>query len=224
MTNCRFFLKNVATIVACFAATLVFSAAIMSCNKDDDNNGLSTSPVTSITASVDGGNALNNLIDEVKLITWNPYDYDDPIELASAKFTNGGFKIDLPETVSPDALDILPFNPSINISDKSVKVVSYTNTIAVDEDGERIGVFECYKEDGKTWVAMGLWYADGDVTITGKETTQWGITNFNISLKKGWNQVFFIEDETSWEETITTTTQSGLKWVFSSNDYDDETY
>ena len=220
MTNFRR-LKNVATIVACFAAALFFSAALVSCNKDDNNGdtGQSTLTGTSITANVEGGSALNNLIDEVKLVAYNKENYDQFVVLATAKFTNGGFKIDLPGTVPSSVLESFDedFLTDITVSNMNVKT-TWAYTKAYDKDGQEIGGFYYYKEDGNTGVIMGLVYAEGDVNITGSSTPHENVTStYSVSLKKGWNQVFEIEKELpddKWEYTRTTANQSGMKWIF----------
>ena len=205
-----------------FVAVLFVSAVITSCDKDDD--GPSTSTVSgAFDVKLEGGSAYNNVIDEVKLIGWAE-NTGSEIVLATAKYSNGGFKIDLPAT--PPSSILCPIaetftdggkvNESVKISNTSAKVAEDVQLYAYDADGDRIGGIYCYKEAGNTFVGMTLAYSDSDVTVTGKETTEWGSITYNMSLKKGWNQAFYIEKEVSeekWEDTLTTTPQSGMKWV-----------
>ena len=203
-------LRIVATIFACLAVMM-----LVSCNKDDD--GLSTSTITSITANVEGGSALNDLIDEVKLVTWN--NSGDDVVLATAKFSNGGFKIVLPETVPSNVLSSFNedyLDEDIKVSNMNVET-TYAELHAYNENGDRIGFFYYYKENATTDVEMDLVYANGDVNITGKITDEYGTETWSVYLKKGWNQVFYIDKELpndKWEDSVTTTSQSGMKWFF----------
>jgi len=49
-------------------------------------------------------------------------------------------------------------------------------------------------------IGASIWYADRNLSISGE--------NVKISLKKGWNYVYFPETE-----TMTTEPVSGLKWL-----------
>ena len=205
-----------------FVAVLFVSAVITSCSKDDD--GPSTSTISgALDVKVEGGSAFNNIIDEVKLIGYNPDTYSEVV-LATAKYSDGGFKIDLPETPSSGILQPVAnlfadggdVSESVKISNTSAKAAD-VYLYAYDADGDEIGSIYCYKETGNLYVALELIYADSDVTITGSETYEWGTTTFSASLKKGWNQAYYVEKEVSeekWEDSFTTTPQSGLKWVF----------
>ena len=205
------------------AAILFVSAAIVSCDKDDDDDdgGLSTSTVGTIDAKVENGNAFNDLIDEVKLVTLGN---SGVVVLATAKFSNGGFKIGLPETVPSNVLRSFDeqggVDEDLEVSNMNVKT-TFTSLFAYDEDGDWIGGFFYFKEDATTFVGMQLVYADGDVNITGETTDEDGTETWSVYLKKGWNQMFFIDKEwpnDKWESTSTTTSQSGLKWYFSDDD------
>ena len=200
------------------AAIVFVSAAIASCNKDKDDgdNGLSTSTVTTIDATVEGGDALNDLIDEVRLVG----SFGERAVLATAKFSNGGFKIDLPKTLPSNVLESIEgrLQDGVNVSNKNVKWTR-TDMRAYDKDDNLIGRLYYSKSDENTWVYVDFIYSDGDCNITGNVLDEKGIipVTYSVSLKKGWNQMFNITNglfNDEQEQISTTTIQSGLKWVF----------
>jgi hypothetical protein len=191
---------------------------VSSCKKDDD--GLGTSVVKTLDVKVDDGSKYNDLIDEVRLVGYNINTWN-AVELVTAKYTAGGFKMDLPESVPANILESFGKESSnVNVSNTNAKL-AYNNVSlrAFDKDGNRVGSIAYSKNDKNTntTVLGELVYADNDVTVTGKVTEEWGAAIYAMSLKKGWNLVFFIEKEVSkgvWEGTATTSGQSGMKWYF----------
>ena len=75
-------------VIACFCAGIVFTG----CNKDD---GPVYSSITSINAKVENGSKHN--FDNVKAVMY--YDYWEEYVVAEGRYTNGGFSINLPESV-----------------------------------------------------------------------------------------------------------------------------
>ena len=219
MTKFFLRLRIVATIVACLAVMM-----FASCNKDKDDDGLSTSTITSITADVEGGSALNDLIDEVRLeARIESYYY---VVLETAKFTNGGFEFDLPKDVDlsnlrfgifVDELDNTAPLEGIKVSNENVNVV-WVNMYAYDKDGKQLGYFDYSKHNTYSL----LYYSDGDVNITGKHTREdkgsgsMETIIYSCSFKKGWNMAFEVIQRVSggWDYTVTTKSQSDVKWVF----------
>ncbi|MCL2074677.1 MAG: hypothetical protein FWH18_12195 [Marinilabiliaceae bacterium] len=182
-----------------------------------------------IIAIVENGNNYNNYVDEVWGIMASDY-----YEAAKTKYSNGGFTIELPSSITGNYLwNILElfdyeYYDNFTISDRSVSCgVIYF--LGVDDYGYFLGEFyqlkETYSSNSESIVYGYYLYVNKDVTIKGSYSeTDYG-TNYeeiiNLSLKKGWNAVF-ISLEYSYNNmgndtetfSFTTTNPGGLKWYF----------
>ena len=197
---------------------LIVSVVVSSCEKDD---GLPVSPVSTLDVKVEDGNDYDNIINEVRLICYNSNN-GNPVTLAIVKYSEGGFKMNLPESIPSSVMenivDIFEADSKIDISKKNSKIAIEIELVAFNKNNEKIGYFfYCKEETDNTYVETLLFYSDSEVNLTGKETYENGTEVWNVSLKMGWNQVFLIEKDLSedkWEDTFTTKNQSGLKWYF----------
>jgi hypothetical protein len=180
--------------------------ALCSCNKDeDDENGNVQVPDNTFIA-VENGASYNGKIDVVKaeIYTENNGDY---ITLASAPYENGGFTIDLPESVNVQYLESMDNIPQ---------------GLTVSNPNAKIGMVDlnAYKSDtvtGQFYYGITHWegiiaYFDSDLSITGSYT----LTDkkvYNVHGKKGWNMVYIIEyiAENNIESFTEITTQSPPK-------------
>ena len=208
-------------IIACLAVTTIFSGCNDKENPKDDD--LATSTVKTITAQVEGGSNLNSKIDEVRAFA----DYlsgsswiDE--EIAKGSFANGGFTITLPDNLADKFLEVCNFPEGINVSDKTVKRTEEVWFLAY-KGGEPVGRF-WYESDNSEAMPV---FVDGNVEITGTVSEKdidgtWNRT-YSLSLKTGWNLIYFTYsyDESSKIGTTTTTTKDpgGLKWFF--EEYED---
>jgi hypothetical protein len=172
--------KNISTMALVSLFTVV---AICSCNKDEDENGgngLITN--NTITVAVENGNKYNDLIDVVK-VEMDDED-DNAHEIASAEYSNGGYTLKLPASVSDRNLigidEDIP--DGVKVSNASVKL-GWTSTYAY-QSGDVVGRFY----HGTSGCEGELVYASGDLTITGSTTITDEMTytmKYNVKLKKG---------------------------------------
>ncbi|MDR2383118.1 MAG: hypothetical protein LBD76_04440 [Prevotellaceae bacterium] len=197
--------------------------ALSSCQKDDDDDGINT-----INVVVENGNNYNALIDAVILNVWD-YSMEQNQTLVETEYKDGGFTINLPESVSSRYLEPLDEDMpnGITVSNKNVNG-GWASFIAFQSD-EAVGYFYCRSGD---WIGE-LMYVDGNSFITGIVTDSEldnGVTytatyNLNMNLKKGWNMVYekYSLSSFSYTSEITTTTPANAKWYFESYDYYYET-
>jgi hypothetical protein len=177
---------------------------------DDENDGESgaqTANSTEIVATnvIDFGAD----IDTVKAVTYRidlnaGGAIDGFEEIATATYSNNGFKITLPETLSAEYLRSyaemltsfgVELPDGIVVSDMNAKIGNM-NLLACDKNGEVMATF--LLSDGSLgWQAYYL-YADRNFTLKGEFADENGISaSIDYSLKKGWNTVYIkiIENE-----------------------------
>ena len=83
------------------------------------------------------------------------------------------------------------------------------------------------KRNGDDIAEVSFWYTDRDVRITGKDSyfdEYDEITytyNLDISLKKGWNTVYWTGKVNSSTTSVSNNPVSGLKWYFEEDFYPD---
>lgn len=212
------------SIVTCICLSSVFT----SCKKDDDGPG--TSAVSSLIAKVEGGSAYNSKVDVVKVLLNIDETYDSKTqeyiwvgdEVASGSYADGGFTIDLPETVSSKYLSTLYAPDGINISDTKAQV-GMSGFLIGYKSGVEVGEFVYAKVNGDDVEPTGMFfYADRDVTMTGSASEKDGSYtdnySFNVSFKKGWNIVYASYDESKDGKTttysLTTSDPGNMKWYF----------
>jgi hypothetical protein len=203
--------------------------AISSCKKDDDdenNGGIGNT----LTVTVENGSSLNGKIDNVKLeigyellssYGWGYY------EVASAPYSNGGFTLNLSETVDDtylEAFDTDDLDDGVKVSNPNVKT-GYAEIEAYKADYST----GCFYHGTNDWESE-LMYANGDVSVTGSYTdtetwedsvggtiTETLTEKCNIHLKKGWNIMYYKGTEkgnNTYEVETTTTAPSGAKWYY----------
>jgi len=215
-------------------AALVVAAVFTSCGRDNDGDECvegETGVVTQIIAKVENA-AEYNLIDMVALraqISLNQREV-----LAVADFKNGGFTLQLPETVDEKYLRPISdrWGEGITISNTSAKIFSnaYISGYKDDALNRSYNTLECIKEiETSNSVSLYLkeyWYVDSDVNVSGThtETFQQFITSnstVSLVLKKGWNVVYikYIQSDprsmgfvTEYKTELRNTAICGLKW------------
>ncbi len=211
-------------------AAMAVSAVFVGCDKGNDpsnddpsdpSGGLTGSSFDGvITATVSG-----LAIDEVKAIEYIKGVVE--FEMASGKYENGGFTLNLPSTIPAQYLVAFAGTvpTGIQISDANFKGFIGGNIYAY-KNGERVGQFVYGAEiDDDTKISVSFIYADRNVTITGSYTTEneWVteiVTYNNVTWKKGWNKVYFTSTQSqkngklTIKSDCTTIEPSGLYWWF----------
>ncbi|MDR1338646.1 MAG: hypothetical protein LBK58_01075 [Prevotellaceae bacterium] len=153
---------------------------------------------------------------EIDLVKAEVYSENDETTLASVSYTNGGFTLKLPESVSDKYLDNFVKDylgddyEGITVSNPNVKVCEVNLEAYESGSDNRIGSFYHKTED---WEGD-LYYVEADLSITGSSTDEYGDTSkfSNFHLKKGWNIIYFKHIGYIYEWT--TQVPEGAKWHF----------
>ena len=225
------------------AAVLCATLGFTSCDPD---KGKITDDFT-INATVANGSDANQ-VDEVRAMSYIygediPVDYDndgeidwyengegEDIIIATAPFTNGGFKMTLPKTIDERLLSSMSdVPPGITVSNQNLKAASIEEFVAFKND-LRVGEFWCvgFGFQGEVESRLNYTFADRDCKISGSSTeTYWEYTyidNYDIDLKKGWNIIYMtqIEEDNTYTFNLTTQKPSfNYVWYFEDGYYGD---
>jgi len=218
---------------------LILAAGFSSCAKTDrliEENEL--------YVKVENASEFSNVA-EVKLMMYDASN-NRWIELAQSDWKDGGFIIELPETISSNYLHALDINgfliniatpPTITVSNKNVKVrtplfcgfdkdgkeVAYFRPSAIDENGNAKDVFFTYVDSDVN--ISGYTKAEGHAIPACPDCPSWfkQTTTYSIKWKKGWNVWWTSSDYTVAGYTLIETRQwstapvSELKWYGSEN-------
>jgi hypothetical protein len=170
----------------------------------DDPNGKNPDSFdgSKIQVKVENGNDYNAQIDSVKLVLSSGYN------VASTKYANDGFTLNLPATVSEQYLQTSYFSHAIDMTVSDANAQADLSVIWAYKDGKVVGGFRQFCEIDGYRTTTEFIYVDRNVTLT-------GASNPNISLKKGWNKMYVKEEAESRKHIAYTTAEpSGLKWYF----------
>ena len=232
--------------IGLFAALGLTVAAFNSCkdNKPGPDNGIggSTNPDGSFT--VMATNVINGSaqITTVKALAYwssgnwedGDYEYGEDV-IAQAPYSTNGFTLKLPATVAAKYLYGIDEDEllGVTISDRAVKMRSFSGFSGFDKDENEIGYFYLGEEtDDSEHVAVWL-YADRDVTIKGEEKeidedyNEEYIRKFDLQLKKGWNVVYESGIESTDNSTgrdvyvfsVTNKKTAGVNYAWNFHDY-----
>jgi hypothetical protein len=209
--------------------------AFSSCSKDEDNGNGDSSKIedNKLTVAVEDGASYNSKIDLVKVEIGGDYSSDgvwSAHTVATAPYSNGGFTLNLPESVDARYLYDMDDEEGITVSNRSALIG--TVRFAAYKSDARAGYIYCGTASGE-WEAM-LVYANADVSITGVSTETDNDEGrsftyrqkYNAHLKRGWNMVYEKETVTGnvKDYEVTTTAPAGMKWYvgYYGNDNDDD--
>ena len=168
------------------AVLLTVGLMLAGCNKNDDDIEPIIEPHDGkIIASVNGGIEFGEYhsVVVVKAISYNYFDFNELYDrvIETVEFVNGGFTINLPETVSDEYLvKFSDKHPNSVVSDANAKVTEVA-FFACNNEGLFVDVlvYGNYKInrrfEGK------FWYSDRDFTFKHE------YRNSSCSLKRGWN-------------------------------------
>jgi len=212
-----------------FAAIIAASIVFSGCDKDkDDDSGGNTA--SQIIAKVENASKYSDVI-KVKLTAWDYTAGKDDV-LVTVDFKNGGFTLDLPETLAAKYLASFEATfyrdedevNQLNISNKNAKM-TLAEIEGFDADDESVTYFVYGKEDNNSSTVAYYIYSDSDVDISGTIKTtddeyDWEDNeNYSLNLKKGWNVIYLIEYDSTYKDgkeisnaSITSSPVSGLKW------------
>ncbi len=119
-------------------------------------------------------------------------DYMTPIAEAYFDYTNRGFTMELPKDVHGRLLSngLYYLHPSVSVTDRNTLIFELDAFYCFNQNKELIGYIMCDNstEDESLWV---FWlYADRNVKIKGDIGDQYYNEKFDLTLNKGWNQVY----------------------------------
>ncbi len=216
----KFFLKS---LIVCFSLGFVFAGC------DDGEDGNSGGII--INASVQNGSEYNTAIDHAKALLdvdeeYNSEDrnfYWSGYTTASGQYSNGGFTMTLPETVSGEYLYSPEFEEGVMVSDANAKMGDVY--FVADKSDIQVGEFFCLTYAPGDDVTSGCQafyvYADKEFSITGEYERNYGDEymykyTYNMTLKEGWNIVYrtFTMSGTTRAYVHNNTASSGMKWYF----------
>ncbi len=216
--------------IACIGACCLF---IVNCDKKDEHSS-ETGSITSIAATVENGSAFDERIYDVtalyKLHDESRLEKEDDCQVKSVKYVNGEFIMDLPVTVDDKYLKKIDgsYLHILKVSNKTAKGVSIY--FEAYKSGVCVGNFYHAQKKSNSEIEALFVYVDGNVEITGSDSrtdihrdsygnyrgeTTWN-TSYNVSLKKGWNIIYYteIQSGSTITETATTNVPDGMKWYF----------
>ena len=202
-------------IVVALCATTIFTSCR---NDDDDDNG---NGVFEIRATNVAGNT--GRIATVRAEIWGAN--DRALTVGEAPFQNNGFTLRLIDEVPTPFLSPitdLEYEGTLTISDRNARmtfVIDCLILFAYDSNGNAIGYLGLGNERDNEW-SWGTWvYIDRNVTVSG--TTNWNDDDwevvFDLNLRRGWNTIYFHENENTKRTRFTSQRPSGwsLIWEFS---------
>ncbi|MCL2167764.1 MAG: hypothetical protein FWH59_01415 [Lentimicrobiaceae bacterium] len=184
------------------------------CKKDDDKknggNGGNTNELVSgafdgkVTATVESPDVINvTAILNAEIIDGALHG----VGVGETTYANGGFSITLPEEIPEEYLESVTdffegIGGDIKYSQTSAKLAGVD---FFGDDGEYYLGYYNYATSDQSNVCFFV-YTNKDVTVTGG-------TNIAVSLKKGWNRMYYTENG---DGALTTKAPNGLKWHYNS--------
>jgi hypothetical protein len=198
-------------------AVVILATALVACNKDNDKNGnggggggggINSDPSIVEAKSVEGD------CSKVKSVKMVVEFFDEDVVIASGEFKNGGFKLQLPKTISDSDLMLATdwFENNV-VSDKNAKITwcEPDFVYGFDENGEEVGIFYLSSGDMIDDDSFARYiYADRKFTVKGSD-------NYSVdcTFNEGWNILYEVYDDP--EELLTTNKPSGkdFRWLFS---------
>ena len=201
-------------------AALVLLAAFVSCKKDDGGSDNPSDGASVINATVVNGDNYNDEIAIVKVIIYYHDDdknFDFMYVIASGKYENGGFKLNLPETVPEKCL--LSFNKEYiggTMSDPETKITT-AYMKAYDSQERYIGDFYC--ENYNIYSRINYIYVDRNVTVKGRDYIYKSSLKYTIeydcSFIKGWNIIYTVwSNADKWLYTTKKPSVANYKWYY----------
>ena len=178
-------------------------------------NGNNEGDGNQLTVTVENGAKYDNVIDRVKLMM---YDHEGKrvVALATGKWSNGGFTIELPKTV--DAKYLVPaveqYNYLSNLTVSNINAkIGHASFIGYDKDDNIVAAIYYGKWDFNFSIGAYYYYADCDVDIFGKDEEVLMKQDYSLNYKKGWNKYYQISPMVVGEWVRSTTNVvNGLKW------------
>ena len=211
-------MKTTKTILLLFLSVILCT----SCSKKDDNEPSTDTSVQSITTSGTLSGTISNytigVFDELKFSD----NFADDSSISSCTISSDGkFTMTLP-IPTLKLLTETSYFPDLTLSDVNVQMGGGEFSTP---EAYKSGSFVGYVIKSSTKPNLNLdfigtttnfYYFDRACTIKGTSTSTSIPWKYDMSIKKGWNEIAFIVSST--EITFTTTIPAGLKWYFVSEE------
>jgi hypothetical protein len=214
--------------------TLLLGGIALLASCDDDDKDDKSVKGFSIQANVENGNDYNSTIDAVRGLINADEEHDEETdsfywtghEVVNTDYKNGSFTLNLPQIEDQYLYPLEGIPDGIKVSNVDVKGAGLL--ILAYKSGNAVGEFEYEKRSSINNYLAGYIYVNGDASMIGSETEEYPSWTYNydydVSLTKGWNIIYFkysesLTDKTSTEE-VTSNSPSGLKWYFNSYGYE----
>jgi len=143
----------------------------------------------------------------------------DDVVLATTKYENDGFKLQLPKTVSDQYLVKLADGEQngLTISDLTAKSTAVM-FCAYDNTDNQTGIIYLVGMDLKYFASATYLYSDKKFTIKGKLEEGSLSVEYDCNVKKGWNVLYLLQGIANGTNTFTTQKPSEVKmeWTFDS--------
>jgi hypothetical protein len=201
------------------ALFIIISALLItiSCDKDKYNyNEPPASPFNgTITAIVENGKAYDTIVSKIVAGDWNEI-WDRIDTIASGDYSSGSFTMMLPARLDDELLLNVNYwlgGLGLEISDKNADILFGIPFFAFNKNNQFVDFLYYCKVSETSYTDVEFVYADRDVIVTGSFKDYGFLISVGISLKKGWNKVYYTEYET--EAIISTKAVGGMKWYFS---------
>lgn len=204
-----------------FYRLFIFSSLILStfsCSKKDGLDNKTADDSFKITAK-DIINSTNKVfetkVSEVRGVITLKNNTTNTI--AKTLYHGNEFTIALPKAPAAQFLETFWGNDvdfaGLTMSDKTTKTIIFSNLLAYNKIDNKLGYFFLESKQNNIWYYTFWMYADRDVSING--TANWnGLQNYNLILKKGWNEFYGIYEGSSQTFTSTKPSASSFSWVF----------
>ena len=197
-----------------YLALIIISLIVMftACENDNDNNGNISAINAENVINADNSIAIVKASIERDDYARGKIDY----EAASAEYKNGGFKLNLSDTVPDKCLEkVLWHSSAIEVSDNNAKI-NFLTIRAYNKERRVIGDFMLRIEGKKDIYHASYIYADRNFTVNGNDTLD--NLAFDCTFEKGWNILY----STKGKVTTQKPSKVKLNWYF--NKYEELKY
>ena len=197
-----------------FIIAAIALVAMAGCKKEDKDDKDKQMPKNELSVQVENGAAYKDIIKEVRFTAYNAMNGATDF-LDTKEYNNGDITFDLGKltpqaSTMSSASDYVVESPTASVSNPNAKL-STGIMFSYGKDDKYVGtIFYEKRVDDNNRTYMELWYSDGDCTLSGTSPREDIFKN--MTLKKGWNKVYFVRE--NGVITYTTDSQSDLKWTF----------
>ena len=187
------------TVKSSFIILIIGLIVFSSCKKDNDEDAPFQIIVTGVMNSSDD----IVYVDAVSFAQVDGFEFQER-SLAKSSYMNHGFKLELPENPSSEfmltiAEDLFEKESSFQFSDIQTQGFILEAINAFDLNNEEIGIFYPMYDietDNDYFFYTYFWmYVDRDLSIKGEDNkvkyNTRNTVNFNLDLKKGWNNIYY---------------------------------